>query len=375
MKERRLRIVLHIVLTAGFIGVLFLALWWANTHLGQFPLRVMRTGAVYIVAAVAYNLVNGITGQFSLGPNGFMALGGYTVALLMLPLPQKQFVWFLQPLMWPFNSFSFPWYLFGVALVLGGLVGALGAVLVGIPSFRLRGDYLAIATFGFGEIIFVLANNLIPLTNGPLGMKGIPEYASVYWCFGWAVVATLVVSNLAKSSYGRAMKAIRDDEIAAESMGVNVFRTKMLAFATSGFFGAVAGGLLVTLITTISPTLFTFNMTFNLLIIIVLGGLGSITGSVITAFSFAVLSELLRAVEAPINIGPIHLPGVAGMRMVVFSVLLILLMIFYRRGLFGQFELSWDWVLSRPGVIRSWVQAKPGATRGVRKWKRETKSS
>ncbi|MEW5866030.1 MAG: branched-chain amino acid ABC transporter permease [Bacillota bacterium] len=375
MKERRLRIVLHIVLTAGFIGVLFLALWWANTHLGQFPLRVMRTGAVYIVAAVAYNLVNGITGQFSLGPNGFMALGGYTVALLMLPLPQKQFVWFLQPLMWPFNSFSFPWYLFGVALVLGGLVGALGAVLVGIPSFRLRGDYLAIATFGFGEIIFVLANNLIPLTNGPLGMKGIPEYASVYWCFGWAVVATLVVSNLAKSSYGRAMKAIRDDEIAAESMGVNVFRTKMLAFATSGFFGAVAGGLLVTLITTISPTLFTFNMTFNLLIIIVLGGLGSITGSVITAFGFAVLSELLRAVEAPINIGPIHLPGVAGMRMVVFSVLLILLMIFYRRGLFGQFELSWDWVLSRPGVIRSWVQAKPGATRGVRKWKRETKSS
>lgn len=369
MKERRSQVVLHIVLTLALIGVLFLVLWWADTHLDQFILRVMRTGAVYIVAAVAYNLINGITGQFSLGPNGFMALGGYTVALLMLPLPQKQFVWFLQPQMWPFNSFSFPWYLFGVALILGGLVGALGAVLVGIPCFRLRGDYLAIATFGFGEIIFVLANNLIPLTNGPLGMKGIPEYGNIYWCFGCAAVATLVVSKLATSSYGRAMKAVRDDEIAAESMGVNLFRTKMLAFATSGFFGAVAGGLLVTLITTISPTLFTFTMTFNLLIIIVLGGLGSTTGSVITAFAFAVFSEVLRVVEAPIDIGPIHIPGVAGMRMVVFSALLILLMIFYRRGLFGQFELSWDWLLSRPGAIRHWVQARqtrPGATRGVR---------
>jgi len=359
MERRRL----HLVLTLALIVVLFLALWWADTHLGEFPLRVARTGAIYVVAAVAYNLVNGVTGQFSLGPNGFMALGGYTTALLILPLQQKQFVWFLEPLMWPFNSFSFPGYLFGLAVLLGGVVGAIGALLVGIPSFRLRGDYLAIATFGFGEIIFVLANNLIRLTNGPLGMKGIPEYANVYWCFGAAVLATLVVSNIANSSYGRAMKAIRDDEIAAEAMGVNVFRTKMLAFVTSGFFGGVAGGLLVSLITTISPTLFTFGMTFNLLIIIVLGGLGSITGSVVTGLGFAVVSELLRVVEAPIDIGSLHIPGVPGMRMVVFSILLVLLMIFYRRGLFGQFELSWDWVLS---VLR--------VTRGVREWKRERKT-
>ncbi|MGE5586103.1 MAG: branched-chain amino acid ABC transporter permease [Bacillota bacterium] len=359
MKRRHL----HLILTVALIGVLLLVLWWADRRLGEFPLRVARTGAIYVVAAVAYNLVNGITGQFSLGPNGFMALGGYTTALLILPLQQKQFVWFLEPQMWPFNSFSFPWYLFGLALLLAGVVGALGALVVGIPSFRLRGDYLAIATFGFGEIIFVLANNLIPLTNGPLGMKGIPEYASVFWCFGTAIVATLVVSNIANSSFGRAMKAVRDDEVAAEAMGVNVFRTKMLAFVTSGFFGGVAGGLLASLITTISPTLFTFAMTFNLLIIIVLGGLGSITGSVVTGLGFAIMSEVLRVVEAPIDLGPIHIPGVAGMRMVVFSVLLILLMIFYRRGLFGQFELSWDWVLS---VLR--------VTRGVRKWKQERKT-
>jgi branched-chain amino acid transport system permease protein len=339
---------LNTFLTLMLVGLLFLALRWANTRLDDFTLRILRTGAVYIVAAVSYNLINGITGQFSLGPNGFMALGGYVVALLMLPVPQKQFVWFLEPLIWPLNSFSFAstWYFFGLSLLLAGLMGAFGAFLVGIPSFRLRGDYLAIATFGFGEIIFVLANNLIPLTNGPLGMKGIPELASVYWCFGWAVIATLVVSNIANSSYGRAMKAVRDDEVAAEAMGVNVFQAKMLAFVVSGFFAGVAGGLLVPLITTISPTLFTFTMTFNLLIIIVLGGLGSITGSVITAFSFAIASEVLRAVESPMNIGPIHIPGIAGMRMVVFSALLVLLMIFYRRGIFGQFELSWDWIRS-----------------------------
>lgn len=360
---------LNTFLTLLLIGTLFLALRWADTRLDDFTLRVMRTGAVYIVAAVSYNLINGITGQFSLGPNGFMALGGYTVALLMLPVPQKEFVWFLRPLIWPFNSFSFPTtgLSFGISLILAGLMGAFGAFIVGIPSFRLRGDYLAIATFGFGEIIFVLANNLIPLTNGALGIKGIPGLASIYWCFGWAVIATLVVSNIANSSYGRAMKAVRDDEVAAEAMGVSVFRTKMLAFVVSGFFAGVAGGLLVPLITTISPTIFTFTMTFNLLIIIVLGGLGSITGSVITAFGFAIASELLRAVEAPMNIGPIHIPGIAGMRMVVFSALLVLLMIFYRRGIFGQFELSWEWVQSLPGKVTDKEVQK--------KWTREDTSS
>jgi len=360
---------LNTLLTLMLIGVLFLALRLADTRLDDFTLRVMRTGAVYIVAAVSYNLINGITGQFSLGPNGFMALGGYTVALLMLPVPQKEFVWFLRPLIWPLNSFSFPTtgLFFGISLILAGLMGAFGAFIVGIPSFRLRGDYLAIATFGFGEIIFVLANNLIPLTNGALGIKGIPGLASIYWCFGWAVITTLVVSNIANSSYGRAMKAVRDDEVAAEAMGVSVFRTKMLAFVVSGFFAGVAGGLLVPLITTISPTIFTFTMTFNLLIIIVLGGLGSITGSVITAFGFAIASELLRAVESPMNIGPIHIPGIAGMRMVVFSALLVLLMIFYRRGIFGQFELSWEWVRSLPGKVTDKEVQK--------KWTREDTSS
>jgi branched-chain amino acid transport system permease protein len=303
------------------------------------------------VAASAYNLINGITGQFSLGPNAFMAIGGYTVALLMLPIAQKQQVYFLKPLIWPFSAFSFPPYFFVVALFIGGLLAALFALLIGVPTLRLRGDYLAIATFGFGEIVVVLANNLIPLTNGALGIKGIPEYTNLWWTAGWAFWTVFVIKSLVNSSYGRALKAIREDEIAAEAMGVNLFRSKLMAFAISGFFAGVAGGLFVTLISTVSPTLFTFTMTFNLLIIIVLGGLGSITGSTITAVIFAFMQELLREVEAPHTIGPWTFPGIPGMRMVVFAALLVVLMIFYRRGLFGNQELSWqmvfDWLKGR----------------------------
>ncbi|MFO7255071.1 MAG: branched-chain amino acid ABC transporter permease [Firmicutes bacterium] len=345
---------LETFLTLAVLGLFALFIAWAEGNLNPYYQRILNTAFVYVVAAVGYNLVNGIAGQFSLGPNAFMALGGYTAALLMLPLTQKQMVWFLQPLVWPFNAFSLPGHLFIVALLAAGLVAALGGLLVGYPALRLRGDYLAIATFGFGEIIFVLANNLIPLTNGSLGIKAIPEYTNLWWSGGAAVATLLLVRNLASSSFGRAMRAIREDEVAAEAMGINIFRTKLLAFILSAFLGGIAGALLATLITTISPTLFTFTMTFNLLIIIVLGGLGSVTGSAVTALIFAFLQEGLRFLEAPTRIGPWLVPGIPGMRMVVFSLLLVFLMIFYRRGLFGRSELSWDLLLRRlPGRRQS----------------------
>jgi branched-chain amino acid transport system permease protein len=335
----------RLFLTVLLFGFLMLGVVLAERYLNAYLVRILNTACIYVVAAVAYNLVNGVTGQFSLGPNAFMAIGGYTVALLMLPLAQKKEVYFLQPLIWPLNAFSFPPSLFIVALFLGGLLAALFALLIGIPTLRLRGDYLAIATFGFGEIVIVLANNLIPITNGALGIKGIPEYTNLWWTANWAFWTVFVVKNLVNSSFGRALKAIRENEIAAEAMGVNLFRHKLLAFVLSGFFAGVAGGLFVTLISTVSPTLFTFSMTFNLLIIIVLGGLGSITGSTVTAILFAFLQELLREVEAPHTIGSWTFPGIPGMRMVAFSVILVVLMIFYRRGLFGQRELSFEDVL------------------------------
>jgi len=336
-----------LALTLILFAVLMLGVSLAERYLNTYLIRILNTACIYVVAAVAYNLINGITGQFSLGPNGFMAIGGYTVAILMLPLVQKEQVYFLQPLIWPFNSFSFPSHLFLLALFLGGLAAALAALLIGIPTLRLRGDYLAIATFGFGEIINVLANNFIPLTNGALGIKGIPEYTNLWWTVNWAFWSVFMIKGLVNSSFGRALKAIRENEVAAEAMGVNLFRHKLLSFVLSGFFAGVAGGLFVTLISTVSPSLFTFTMTFNLLIIIVLGGLGSITGSVVTAFIFAFLQEILREVEAPITIGAWTFPGIPGMRMVVFSVLLVVMMIFYRRGLFGDKEISWQLIIDR----------------------------
>ncbi|NLG69852.1 MAG: branched-chain amino acid ABC transporter permease, partial [Firmicutes bacterium] len=242
---------------------------------------------------------------------------------------------------------------------------------VGVPSLRLRGDYLAIATFGFGEIIFVLANNLISVTNGPMGIRDIPEYANLWWTGGAAVFTVWVVQNLVNSTYGRALKALREDEVAAEAMGIPVFTHKLLAFVVSAFFAGVAGGLLAALLTTISPSLFTFMMTFNLLIIVVLGGLGSTTGATVTAVLYAVLQEALRAVEAPMRLGPLFIPGVPGMRMVAFSLLLVLLMLFYRRGLFGRSEFTGDgawhltWRVAR-GVTRALARVSGRAAGAAR---------
>ena len=348
----------QVILTSISLLLLAAAIWWASTNLNNYYSRVANTAAIYITAAVSFNLINGIVGELSLGPNGFMALGGYTAAILLLPVAQKEMVYFLEPMVWPLGSFALPPQFFIVALLAAGLVAGVGAFIVGWPCLRLNGDYLAIATFGFGEIIIVLANNLLSVTNGALGIKGLPELTNLWWTWGTAVVTILVVKNLVNSSYGRAMRAIRDNEVAAEAMGINVTKTKMIAFVISGFFGGVSGALLTILISTISPTLFMFTMTFNLLIIIVLGGLGSITGSVLTAIIFTVLQELLRTVESPFSLGFIQWSGVPGMRMVVFSALLVVLMLYYRKGLCGSWEFSWEWLLRKLGrkEVDQWNQ-------------------
>lgn len=328
----------NLVLTLIALGLVGYFVWWGDNpdNLNRFIWRILNLGAMYAIAAVGYTVINGIAGQFSLGPHGFMLLGGYMVALLMLPLEQKAVVWLFKgkELIWPFSSFTLPSWGFILALLAAGVLAALAAVIVGIPALRaLRGDYLAIATFGFGEIVFVLVCNLIPLTNGPMGIKGIPDYTNLAWSFGALAVLTYAALRIKNSSYGRALRAIREDEIAAESMGINVFRLKMLAFIFSAFCAGVAGGLWGPLIGTLTPDVFRFFMTFYLLIIIVLGGLGSITGAVVTGFIFAALFEMLRFLDTAI---------VPGMRMVFFAILLIALMLFFRRGLFGESEFSWD---------------------------------
>jgi branched-chain amino acid transport system permease protein len=310
----------------------------------EYQIRILNLVGIFISLAVSYNLVNGVTGQFSLAPNAFIALGAYTAALLTMTPAEKGASFILEPLIWPLNQICLP---FPLALMAGGVVAAFFGFLIGFPVFRVKGDYLAIVTFGFGEVVRVVANNLQSVTNGPLGLKGLPPYTNLWWSWGEALLTVFFVTRLVRGSYGRALKAIRQDELAAAAMGINVFRHKMLAFIISAFFGGLGGGLLAHSITTISPTLFSFFLTFNLLIMIVVGGLGSITGSVIAAALITWGGEWLRWVEEPMNFGPWQVPGIPGMRMVLFSIMLLLVILFAREGFMGRREFSWDKVLRR----------------------------
>jgi branched-chain amino acid transport system permease protein len=336
------------VLTCVFLLGFLAFLWYADNYLGDYSVRILNNIAIFTMLAVSYNVINGVTGQFSLGPNAFLAIGAYTSALLTLSPEEKLRTFIIDPLIWPLSdiSVSFP-----VSLVAAGVVAALLALLMAIPVFRVRGDYLAIVTLGFGEVIQVIANNVVSITNGPLGLKGLPPHTNLWWSWGICIFTVFCVVRLVNSSYGRAMKAIREDETAAEAMAINAFKTKTLAFALSAFFQGAAGGLLAHLITTISPSLFTFMLTFNLLIIIVIGGLGSTTGAIIAAVFVTWSGELLRAFEEPATVFGYYYEGIPGMRMVIFSILLILVMLFARQGLMGRNEFSWQALIGGIGRL------------------------
>jgi branched-chain amino acid transport system permease protein len=343
------------ILTGLSTLALFSFCYWASGNASEYQIRLLNNCAIFVTLAVSYNLVTGTCGQFSLAPNAFVAIGAYTSALLTMSPAEKQFSFIIEPLIWPLSVVSVP---FWISLLVAGLVTAFLAFLMGFPVFRVRGDYLAIVTLGFGEVVRVVANNLQSVTNGPLGLKGLVPYTNLWWSFGFMAFTLFFIRRLTNSSFGRAMKAVREDEVAAEAMGIRSFRYKMMAFTVSGFFEGVAGGLLAHLITTISPVLFTFFLTFNLLIIVVVGGLGSMTGSVIASILFVMGSEALRAVEEPFSIGAIRVPGVPGMRMVIFAILLVMVMIFARRGIMGRGEFSWKRLID----LSKKVEGRRGAT-------------
>jgi len=325
-------------LTLTALVLLFLLLWGAAHWANEYQVRLLNNVAIFITLAVAYNLINGVCGQLHLGPNAFITLGAYTAALLTMTPAEKTLNFLVTPLSWPLSQVALP---FPAALLAGGLVAVAFGLLTGFPVFRVRGDYLAIVTLGFGEVVRVLANNLQGLTNGPLGLKGLAPYTNLWWSWGVAAAAVAVVVSLVNSSYGRALNAIREDETAARASGINTFRHLLGAYLLSAFWFGVGGGLLAHLITTISPSLFTFFLTFNLLIIIVVGGLGSTTGAVLAAAGFTLMGEWLRIVEDPAAIFGHTIPGIPGMRMVILSLALLLVIIFCRRGLMGRREFSW----------------------------------
>jgi len=340
------------VLNLALLLLLGAVLWWAEHGLDAYKLRIMNLVAINVGLALSLNLVNGFTGQFCLGIAGFCAVGAYTSALLTMSVPTKAATFFITPLIYPLNSIQWSFF---PSLLLGGVLAAAVGFAIGAPALRLRGDYLAIATLGFAEIIRVVFTNLRGLTNGALGLKGIPPYTNLWWSYGFAVASVYFMIRLVNSSFGRAFKAVREDEVAAESMGVALFYHKAMAFTISAGMAGIGGALLGNLLTTIDPNMFRFFLTFQILLMVVLGGMGSITGSVIAATVLTIAMELLRSLEEPMSVLGHDIPGIPGMRMVIFSALLMIVVLFWRQGLMGDREITWDSVaraLSRLGARR-----------------------
>lgn len=322
---------------------------------GSYEIRILNLCAIYAVLGLSMNLINGFTGQFSLGTAGFMAVGAYVTTVLFMSPSLKSVVFYLEPMVPWLADVQLPFWL---ALIIGGLVTAFIAFLIGFPVLRLRGDYLAIATLGFSEIIRVVFTNLQTVTNGSTGISKIPATVNLYWTFGVLVVIVLFMLRLMKTSYGRALKAIREDEVAAESMGISLFKHKMISFVLSGFIAGVGGGLLASAVGAINPLLFRFILSYDILLIVVLGGMGSISGTIVAAFIITIAKEWLRWLDAGFSLGFAEIPEIAGLRMVIFSVLLMLVILFYRKGLFGSKEFSWD------GLIHG-CKALPGRIAGL----------
>jgi len=326
------KIVRNIVLIIATL----LFILYAQKNFDSYTLSILNNIAIFAILALSYNLINGVAGQFSLEPNGFVAIGAYFTAILLIPAETKVDMFALvdpAPIILQMKAQFLP------AIVIGGIAAALVALLLSFPVFRVRGDYLAIVTLGFGFIIRIFAINNPAYTNGAMGLNDIPSNANFIWIGSIALITFIVMIHIINSKFGRAMKSVRDDEDAATAMGINTFKMKTYAFMTSAFFEGLGGGLLASMLTTITPDQFSFLLTFQLLIIIVLGGLGSMSGALIATILVMGGMEWLRFLDDNIVLFGKDFGAHPGTRMVVFSIILIIMMLFARRGILGDKEL------------------------------------
>ena len=309
-----------------FLGALvlcFLVSLFAN-QINSYWLFISYDIGINIILAVSLNLINGYTGQFSLGHAGFMAVGAYTAAAITNQFGELN----------PYLSIA----VFLGALLAGGLLAAVAGLLVGIPTLRLRGDYLAIVTLGFGEIIRVVFQNMQSV-GGARGLRVMQGWTNFFWAFGFAAVTVYVVTALVHSTYGRGFIAVRDDEVAASAMGISTTKYKVTAFVVGAFFAGIAGGLYAHSKQFITPGGFNFMQSIAIVVMVILGGMGNTIGVIIAAILLTLLPEGLRAI-ADIE----HIPGivtahpfvwVSDTRMIIYSLLLIILMLTRPQGLFS----------------------------------------
>ena len=355
-------------------------------------ITVVRKSAVYALVAVSMNLLNGFTGLFSLGQAGFMLIGAYTYAIFSIPSESIDSVYqyydaaihfsFQEAIngIFGLEAMAAPGLIIGalLAMILAGLVAAFFAWLIGLPVLKLKSDYLAIATLGFAEIIKAIFQwqKFGPITNGSNVLRGYTRLSDFTFNIGGteisfatfvpvfvASMCILIIVLLINSSYGRAFKAIREDEVAAEAMGVRLFKHKQMAFCISCFFAGVGGALLAMFMNTIQAAQFKSSMTYEILLIVVLGGLGSVTGSCIASFLFIACSEWwLRGLDNGSFLGIESAMFRSGFRLVVFSVIIMVVVLFFRKGLMGQKELP-DLFRRRKKAPAAPAQAEGGAAK------------
>lgn len=298
------------VIAAVVLLVLYGLGEFLDANINQYYLRVVINCGIAFILALSLNLVNGFAGQFSLGHAGFMGIGAYLSASLTTLLPG--------------SFFATTMFGFQCALLIGGFAAGLAGYLVGLPSLRLKGDYLAIVTLGFGEIIRILFLN-VEAVGGARGMPGIPRESNFFWVFAWAAVTFFILYRLVNSSSGRAILSVREDEIAAEAMGINVAHYKVVAFVISSFLAGIAGGLFAHYQGFIDPQTFNFTRSVDVVIMVVIGGMGSLSGSLIGAIVVTVFPEVLRVFNQ--------------YRLIIFPAILIFLMLVRPMGIMGRLEL------------------------------------
>ena len=331
------RDILRAYLTNFIVLVLLFVLLAAvvtSGALSRYYTGVLMTIFINIILVTSLNLTTGFLGQIALGHAGFMAIGAYTAALFVKAMEEQAGVVLLNGSSPTAAGILF----FLVSLVLGGLVAAAFGFLVGVPALRLKGDYLAIITLGFGEIIRVVLTNIdsvlgFKLTYGAAGLKQVPKISSFTVVFLCVALTCLVIHMVMKSRHGRAILSIRENEIAAESVGINTTYYKVMAFVMSAFFAGIAGCLYAGYLGSLFPSTFKFMKSIEILVMVVLGGMGSMLGSVLSATVLTVISELLRSV--------------GDLRMVFYSLALVLMMIFRPKGLLGSYDFSLSRVLEK----------------------------
>lgn len=382
--------------TKSVLSVVCIAVFLALVYIGDIVISpgsswkmlitVIEKGSIFALVAASMNLLNGFTGLFSLGQAGFMLIGAYTYAIFTIPGKSHDAVYQY------FNGGLIKWSIveilegklgiFGhylgmfIPMIGAGIIVAFIAFLIGIPVLRLKSDYLAIATLGFAEILraFFQWNTLGPVTNGSNVLRKYTTYGNAIFPVVIAGICIAIIVLLINSTYGRAFRAIRDDEIAAEAMGVNLFKHKEMSFVISSFFAGISGALLAMFQTTINATPFNTVMTYEILLIVVIGGIGSITGSIIGAFLFIAASEWwLRGLDAGRWLGISSSLMRPGFRKVVFAILIMLIVLFYSQGIMGSREFSWEsflaWLKGRPEAIKTWParrKAKAAAKKEAR---------